>query len=300
MSLFHFLFQCLPEIRMYVISKGVWGLLLYQVVMRPVGELRVMHRSRCFMASERRMRLSLWRAELCEWGQTLCISGVPSSKKDWPEWGCRAGRRGWVCWTSEGPGWALGRSLGGWAPLSQAGARSGRLQRGAKTFKEPSVQGTNRRWEHICLQDVKLVILFGSQIKGTWPRVKGIQVAKLSVCAQWHSRDLCDPTDHSLPGSSVRGILQARTLQWVAISFSRGSCIGRRVLYHSATCEAPHHPRKAQWPNQLYGKCIWMKAVVFLIILGLEKWYNPNYKCSPLRKTHLYFIFKEEKKCWDV
>ena len=31
---------------------------------------------------------------------------------------------------------------------------------------------------------------------------------------------LCDPVDGSLPGSSVLGILQARTLEWVAISFS--------------------------------------------------------------------------------
>ena len=31
---------------------------------------------------------------------------------------------------------------------------------------------------------------------------------------------LCDPTDSSLPGSSVPGILQARVLEWVAISFS--------------------------------------------------------------------------------
>ena len=31
---------------------------------------------------------------------------------------------------------------------------------------------------------------------------------------------LCDPTDGSPPGSRVPGILQARTLEWVAISFS--------------------------------------------------------------------------------
>ena len=30
---------------------------------------------------------------------------------------------------------------------------------------------------------------------------------------------LCDPMDYSLPGFSVHGILQARTLEWVAISF---------------------------------------------------------------------------------
>ena len=33
---------------------------------------------------------------------------------------------------------------------------------------------------------------------------------------------LCDPMDCSLPGSSIHGIVQARVLEWVAISFSRG------------------------------------------------------------------------------
>ena len=31
---------------------------------------------------------------------------------------------------------------------------------------------------------------------------------------------LCDPIDSSLPGSAIPGILQARTLEWIAISFS--------------------------------------------------------------------------------
>ena len=34
---------------------------------------------------------------------------------------------------------------------------------------------------------------------------------------------LCNPMDCSLPGLSAYGILQARTLEWVAIPFSRGS-----------------------------------------------------------------------------
>ena len=34
---------------------------------------------------------------------------------------------------------------------------------------------------------------------------------------------LFDPMDHSLPGSSVRGILQARILEWFAMPFSGGS-----------------------------------------------------------------------------
>ena len=38
----------------------------------------------------------------------------------------------------------------------------------------------------------------------------------------WLCPTLCDPVDCSLPDSSVRGIFQARILEWVAISCSRG------------------------------------------------------------------------------
>ena len=40
---------------------------------------------------------------------------------------------------------------------------------------------------------------------------------------------LCDPMDCSLPGFSIHGILQARTLEWVAISFSIFQAIGRII-----------------------------------------------------------------------
>ena len=71
------------------------------------------------------------------------------------------------------------------------------------------------------------------------------------VCVSVHALSrsvyltLCNPMDYSPPYSSVRGILQARILEWVAISTSRGSfqprnrtlvsCvsyIGSRILYH--------------------------------------------------------------------
>ena len=42
------------------------------------------------------------------------------------------------------------------------------------------------------------------------------------VCAQL-DLILCDPMYYSLPGSSVHGIFQARLLEWVASSYSRGS-----------------------------------------------------------------------------
>ena len=50
-------------------------------------------------------------------------------------------------------------------------------------------------------------------------RVKYINPAAAAAAKslQW-SPTLCDPIDGSLPGSPVPGILQARTLEWVAIS----------------------------------------------------------------------------------
>ena len=62
---------------------------------------------------------------------------------------------------------------------------------------------------------------------------------------------LCDPMDCSPPSSTVHGMFQARILEWVVTSFSRGpsqsrdqtqvsciSCTGRQILYHCATCQA--------------------------------------------------------------
>ena len=49
---------------------------------------------------------------------------------------------------------------------------------------------------------------------------------------------LCDPTDCSLLGSSLHGILQARILEWVAISFSRGSS----------------RPRNQTWVSRIAGR----------------------------------------------
>ena len=46
---------------------------------------------------------------------------------------------------------------------------------------------------------------------------------------------LCDPKDCSLPRSSVHGIFQARVLEWVAISFSRGSSQPRDQTWVSCT-----------------------------------------------------------------
>ena len=53
----------------------------------------------------------------------------------------------------------------------------------------------------------------------------GVLHVPLSECAQWlrWCPILCDPMDHGPPGSSLHGVLQARILEWVAMSPSMGS-----------------------------------------------------------------------------
>ena len=58
------------------------------------------------------------------------------------------------------------------------------------------------------------------------PRDPSVCVCVCVLIAQW-CLTLCDPMDQSPPGSSVHGILQARILEWVAISFYRGSSQSR-------------------------------------------------------------------------
>ena len=87
----------------------------------------------------------------------------------------------------------------------------------------------------------------------------------------------CDPMDCSIPRSSVHGIFQARILEWVAISYSRGSswsrdqthiswvsCIGRWILYYSATWEAlngtdhiPKYVRESKQDCRLCSLHLW-------------------------------------------
>ena len=78
---------------------------------------------------------------------------------------------------------------------------------------------------------------------------------------------LCDPLDCLLPDSTILGILQARTLEWVVISSSRGpsqprdqkqvSCvswISRWILYHWDTyCNycAQFHSLVWKWPQTI-------------------------------------------------
>ena len=75
----------------------------------------------------------------------------------------------------------------------------------------------------VLTQDLMVVLWLISLLCPVFPssslRPRVISVAKFAKFLQ-SCPTLCNPIDGSPPGSTVPGILQARTLEWVAISFS--------------------------------------------------------------------------------
>ena len=77
---------------------------------------------------------------------------------------------------------------------------------------------------------------------------------------------LCNPMDCSLPGSPIHGIFQARVLEWVAISFSRGS----------------FWPRNWIQVSHIAGRCFYLWAFVLLLEKTLE---SPS-DCKEIQPVH--------------
>ena len=110
------------------------------------------------------------------------------------------------------------------------------------------------------------------------------------------------PWDCSPPGSFVHGILQARILEWVAISFSRASsrlrdptCIGRQILYHWATYEAHNSVYKEfkgySWLTYISRTCF-LQGGERVNWLAWELWW--------FWWNHwLYVKQKETSRCWE-
>ena len=78
---------------------------------------------------------------------------------------------------------------------------------------------------------------------------------------------LCNPMDCSPPGSLVHGIFQAWILEWVAISFSRGSS----------------QPRDRTQVSRVVGRCftVWATREALTLLWGVPKSYILNmYGCG--------------------
>ena len=110
---------------------------------------------------------------------------------------------------------------------------------------------------------------------------------------------LCDPLDSSPPGSSVHGLLQARILEWVSISFSRGifpsqglnlnllHC--KQMLYCLSHQGSPHFYSRQQWPP------------TYLLFQTLHTWVTPFWpmrckqKLNPTVTAEKAFDFSDRR-----
>ena len=87
--------------------------------------------------------------------------------------------------------------------------------------------------------------LTGKSVKWSNTLKNSLTILNMTMCAKLRQSCsiLCDPMDCVSPGASVHGIVQARILEWIAISSFRGSfrpwdrthvscisCIGRWIL----------------------------------------------------------------------
>ena len=113
------------------------------------------------------------------------------------------------------------------------------------------------------------------------------------------SRLFVDPMDCNPPHSSVHGILQARILEWVAISFSRGfsqrrdrtrvsyvSCTGRWVLHHKC------HTGRKNIKMLNYGIILW--HITFTdCLLHIKHWaiHFDGYKDQHYRVYSFRFLY---------
>ena len=124
---------------------------------------------------------------------------------------------------------------------------------------------------------------------------------------------LCNPLDSSPSSSSVHGIFQARILEWVAISFSRGSsqprdwnhvscisCIRRWILYHWATWEAHLRRCSIQFSCSVISDSLRPHGLQYTRLpclsptpracsnsCPLSRWCHPTISCSVVPFSHL-------------
>ena len=90
----------------------------------------------------------------------------------------------------------------------------------SKTGYEVSRKARYSRWEYLPEKALKLILHTSFPVVNPAAAAKSLQSCPI----------LCDPIDGNTPGSSVPGILQARTLEWVAISFWMHACIHAKLL----------------------------------------------------------------------
>ena len=109
---------------------------------------------------------------------------------------------------------------------------------------------------------------------------------------------LCDPIDGSPPGFPVPGILQARTLEWVAISFSNASkwkvkvkSLSRVRLLATPWTAAHQAPPSMGISRQEYWSGVPLPSPMSLLVYYKQKLVSLKFKICKVLKCCSYFKY---------
>ena len=110
---------------------------------------------------------------------------------------------------------------------------------------------------------------------------------------------LCDPRDGSPPGFPIPGILQARTLEWVAISFCN-AIVAKKFLFKQTNKQTKHSCLWKYLPSWVVRFLLW-NTVFYLA----SDFCFPEHSCSELADSlsipgmlAVCFEFKKRRICW--
>ena len=111
---------------------------------------------------------------------------------------------------------------------------------------------------------------------------------------------LCDPIDGSPPGSPIPGILQARTLEWVAISFSSAwkwkvkvkslSCVPLLAIPWTVAHQAPPSMgfyRQEYWSGVPLPYCYYDNIIIIIFYPAISTPYPRKFSAQSIKKRPL-------------
>ena len=138
--------------------------------------------------------------------------------------------------------------------------------------------------------------VFGAILQSYWEAVSGCAAAAAKLLQSCLT--LCDPIDGSPLGSPVPGILQARTLEWVAISFSHAwkwkvkvKSLSRVQLFATLWTAAHQAPPSMGFSRQEYWSGVPSPSPSQAVVLSKNPWIKEIYnslcifKLTPAKRT---------------
>ena len=120
-----------------------------------------------------------------------------------------------------------------------------------------------------------------------WSREYLLEVSLLLLLSRFSRVQLCNPRDGSPPGSPVPGILQARTLEWLAISFSNAwkmkvKSLSRVRLLATPWTAAYQAPPSMGFPRQEYWSGVPLPSPK--VGVAILKWDKTDSKTKAIKK----------------